>query len=136
MTEVIAVKQLEKQPAGIQPDPAIVTRLSSRVTLYVPSTGKDQKIISQGDFNDRTEQTAKQLSKLFGGATVTYGSGYWLDNAGRLICERINLVTAQTDPASLAEHYDRILDLAVKLRAYWQQESIALNIDGSLLLID
>ena len=137
MTEVTTEVMQDLQPAGKQPDPASITQFSSRVTIYVPSTaGKDQTIVSQSDFNSRTEKTAKLLSRLFGGATVTYGSGYWLNDAGRLISERINLVTSHTDPARLADNYSRILDLAVKLRQYWQQESIALNIDGSLILLD
>ena len=96
------------------------SRLTSSITFYVPSTNGSEVQIAQKKFQKRTENIARQFADLFGGSTVTYGSGFWINAAGKLISERINLVTSNVEPADLAGHYSRVLDLAEKYRIEWK----------------
>ena len=105
------------------------------VAVYVPST-EDGRTISQSEFAKRTDQTARRLSDLFGGCTVIPAGGYWIDGHGQLIHERINIARAATDPATLAGHYDHLVDLIGQYGRSWRQDTMAADIAGQLILID
>lgn len=130
---------------GNEPIPARVmrilqsaARLPDRISLYVPSTAgsNGNEPIPDREFTSRTDTICRLFADLFGGCTVTYSAGYWIDGSGSLIRERINVVTAATDPATLADNYSRIVDLAVRYGQYWQQQSICLDVNGDLTLIN
>ncbi len=112
-----------------------ITVLPLAVAIYVPST-EDGRPIAQTEFAKRTDQTARQLSAMFGGCTVIPAGGYWIDPNGQLIHERINIARAATDPATLAAHYDPLVDLIGQYGRYWRQTTMAADIGGQLLLID
>lgn len=128
----------EPIPARIAKILATAERLPDRISLYVPSTAgsNGNEPIPDHEFGDRTDRVCRLFADLFGGCTVTYSAGYWIDGSGSLIHERINVVTAATDPGTLADTYSQIVDLAVRYGQYWQQQSIVLDVNGDLTLIN
>lgn len=110
--------------------------LEAVLTVYVPSTARENEIISQRDFTARTDDIGRHLCRVFGGCTVIPAVGYWLNEAGIMIHERINLARSQTKPDHLAEHYDDIVDMAMSYGRLWHQEAMALSVNGTLITID
>ena len=51
------------------------------------------------------------IADLFGGSTVTEGSGSWKDGAGKLVIEPVSIITiACTDSLATMDHLDAIAD--------------------------
>ncbi len=119
-----------------KPTRPTIQALEAVLTVYVPSTARENKIVSQQDFTARTDDIGRFLCHTFGGCTVIPGIGYWLNEAGILIHERINLARSQTKPDQLAEHYDSIVDMAISYGRLWYQEAMAINVNGTMITID
>lgn len=68
-----------------------MTALSSKVTIYVPST---VSVKTKANTTAWSNRIAKYLSANFGGATATKASGYWVSNSGELVKENVTLVYA------------------------------------------
>jgi len=75
-----------------------IFKLSSKITLYIPSTKEVNREI---DNNEYVEETAKLFSLLFGGSTSTPGLGYWMSSSAGLIKEKVNLVFAYASEKDL-----------------------------------
>lgn len=124
----------------ITPAPGSVGRLDlsrrCRLAVYVPSTVQGDQPVGQSEFTDRTDKIGRILSRLFGGATVTPAAGYYIEpDSNRLIYERINIVTSHVTKPALTEHLDTVIKTAKQYRDLWQQTSIALGINDTMILI-
>lgn len=108
-----------------------IFKLSSKITLYIPSTKEVNREI---DNAEHVEQAAKLLSWLFGGSTSTPGLGYWISNKG-LVREKVDLVFAYASEKDLKEKIDQVVDYAERLKKELSQESIALEINGEMYFI-
>lgn len=105
--------------------------LKNRLAVYVPSTNYNEKV-SRKELQQRTEQTALKLCEVCGGATVEKVNGYYKADNGELIAEKINKVIAYFESNDQAE---AIKEHAEAIKKQWQQESIAMELNGSMLFI-
>ena len=107
-------------------------KLSSRITVYVPSTTDVDKKIDNTIYVDNT---LSLLSKLFGGATCTPAIGCWLATSGSLIKENTTVVFAYATEKDLQAYIDNVIDYCETLKADLKQEAISLEINGEMYFI-
>lgn len=109
-----------------------VFKLSSRVTLYVPST---RNVNEEADTSSYVEKAAELFSRLFGGSTVTPALGYWLSPAQGLVKEKTTLVFSYCSDSQLEAGIEEVVGFCEKLKEELDQEAIAVEINGELYLI-
>lgn len=107
-------------------------KLSSRITLYVPSTIEVNKEIDNSQYVDRA---AALFSECFGGSTSTPALGYWMSPAAGLVREKTTIVFAYCNDNDLQNCIDKVIDLCESLKQEMTQEAIALEINGELYFI-
>lgn len=107
--------------------------LSSKVTVYVPSTMDVDNPIDNTKYVDGV---AKRFSEWFGGATSTPTIGYYSSQKSGLVKERSVMVFAYCSDTDLQEHIEEVIQLCVDLCISMKQESIALEVNGKMALID
>lgn len=107
-------------------------KLSSKVTIYVPST-KDINI--EIDNKEYVDKTATLLSNLFGGATSTEALGYWTSPTKGLVKEKSTMVFAYCTDKDLQEKIEEVINHCEKLKNELTQDSIALEINGEMYFI-
>lgn len=109
-----------------------MTQLSSKVTLYVPSTVSVNKKANTKAWSNRI---AKYLSANFGGATATKASGYWVSDSGELVKENVTLIYAYCTNQDLALKKNDILALAKEMKEDLSQEAVSVELDNTLYLV-
>jgi hypothetical protein len=109
--------------------------LNHRVTIYVPSTNGLDRKVSQSIFTKRTNTIAGYLSATFGGASIEQIQGFYKSDAGKIVIETINKVTAFCDDTQLKQYSEDVLSLASEKCKEWAQESIGVEIDQYFYLI-
>lgn len=110
--------------------------LKHSIKFYVPSTAENGRAISDRRFAARALVIRRLFSLLFGGSTSTRAIGDYIANDNRLISERILIVSAYSDRASLVKHYDKVFYLARLHVKHWQQETIGISINRTFYVID
>ena len=93
--------------------------LPQRVALYVPST----------------TDTDREFCGWYGGATAQQSTGYWMSDAAGLVREAVTIVYAACTADQLREHLPDVLQLAQQIKAEMQQESLSLDLNGTLYII-
>ena len=106
--------------------------LSSRLTIYVPST---ININEEIDTTKQINETASKLSELFGGATSTAASGYWLSPSAGLVKENTTMIFAYCREAELEKYLDDVIAHCEKLKQELSQDAIALELNGKMYFI-
>lgn len=107
-------------------------KLSSRITVYIPSTCDIDKPIDNTTYVDAA---ATLLSNLFGGATSTNALGYWASPVCGLVKERTTQVFAYCSDADLNAKIENVLDFCEAMKKELTQESIALEINGEMYFV-
>ena len=107
-------------------------KLSSRVTVYIPSTTDVNKDVDTSSYID---ECASLLSELFGGATSTPALGYWLSQSAGLIKEKSTMVFAYCSDNDLASGIDELVNFCEKIKTELKQEAVALEINGEMYFI-
>ena len=107
-------------------------KLSSRVTVYVPSTTDINKEIDTTEYVDKT---ATLLSNCFGGATSTPSLGYWVSPTASLVKEKSTMVFAYCSDTDLQKYADLVVDWCDTMRNELKQDAIALEITGEMYFI-
>ena len=107
-------------------------KLSSRVTIYIPSTTDIDKEVDTSSYIDGA---ASLMSNLFGGATSTPALGYWLSPAAGLVKEVSTMVFAYCSDSDLANGIDELVNFCEKIKTELKQEVIALEINGEMYFI-
>ena len=107
-------------------------KLSSKVTVYIPSTTDRNKEIDNTEY---VNKTATLLSECFGGATSTPALGYWTSPTAGLVKEKTTLVFAYADEKSLNENLDKVVDWCESLKTELKQDAIALELNGEMYFI-
>lgn len=104
----------------------------NRTAIYVPS-----KSATKGDLPHETfvEKTAIFLSRLFGGATASPVTGYWMSGNGELVKEQTTIVYAFGNPDDIEENYDELLDFCAGLKDSMGQESIMCEFDTNVVFV-
>jgi hypothetical protein len=105
--------------------------LNRKVTVYVPGTvnGIEPAPALQAE---NALLVISQLSRWFGGATMTDATGAWVSDVHGLVLEPVKLVTSSTDAAGIAAHQDNLLQLGSYLAQVQGQEAVAIEIDGTM----
>ena len=107
-------------------------KLSSKVTVYVPST---MDINISVDTSSWVDAAATLLSNCFGGATSCEALGYWTSPKAGLVKERSTMVFAYCSDADLQKHAETVIDFCEAMKAELKQDAIALEINGEMYFI-
>ena len=107
-------------------------KLSSKITVYIPSTTDINKKIDNTEY---VNKTANLLSECFGGATSTPALGYWTSPTAGLVKEKTTLVFAYADEKSLNENLDKVVTWCENVKAELSQDAIALELNGEMYFI-
>lgn len=107
-------------------------KLSSKITVYVPSTVDIDKQIDNKKYVDNV---ATLLSNCFGGATSCETLGYWTSPTAGLVKEKTTMVYAYCSDKDLQNHADKVIDYCLNLKEELKQDSIALEVNGEMYFI-
>ena len=107
-------------------------KLSSKITVYIPSTTDINKEIDNTEY---VNKTATLLSECFGGATSTPALGYWTSPTAGLVKEKTTLVFAYADEKSLNENLDKVVTWCENVKTELSQDAIALELNGEMYFI-
>ena len=106
-------------------------KLQEKASIYVPSTyALNVKIV-----NDKfVQKIEKEMATIFGGSTTMETSGNYVSEIGTLVKEKINVVYSFTEKIGNAE-IDKLVQLCEYLKREMKQESVALEINGSMYFV-
>ena len=107
-------------------------KLSSKVTVYVPST---IDINVSCDTSEWVDATATLLSNCFGGATSTETLGYWTSPTVGLVKEKTIMVFAYCSDSDLQAKIETVIDFCEAMKAELKQDAIAIEINGDMYFI-
>lgn len=107
-------------------------KLSSKVTVYIPSTTDINKTIDNSEY---VNQCASLLSECFGGATSTPALGYWMSNTVGLVKENTTMIFAYASESDLQANIEKVIDYCENLKTELSQDAIALEINGEMYFI-
>ena len=105
--------------------------ITNYVAIYLPSIGIGNRPTCQTYY---TNKTCKQFATLFGGYTVTKCIGGYVDSKGKLIEESVNVIKSFMPKFDHTQEL-KLFRIAQSLKETMNQESVALEINGSLFLI-
>ena len=106
--------------------------LSCNIRVYVPTTYEVDKPTETTKW---VNETLELLSTFFGGATQHNAFGAWKSLTGSIIKEKVVICESFCDQNALNEFIESIYDHCLYLKSELRQESIALEVNGSLYLI-
>ena len=107
-------------------------KLSSKITVYIPSTTDIDKPIDNSEWVDAC---ATLLSNCFGGATSCNALGYWTSPACGLVKEHTVQVFAYCSDTDLNAKIETVLDFCEHMKSELKQDAIALEINGEMYFI-
>ena len=107
-------------------------KLSSKVTVYVPST---IDINTSIDTSEWVDACATLLSNCFGGATSTETLGYWTSPTAGLVKEHTTMVFAYCSDSDLQTHIEKVIDFCERMKQELKQDAIAMEINGDMYFI-
>lgn len=107
-------------------------KLDHRVSVYVPGTINTNQ---QADNRQQVEHVAAEFSRMFGGATATTATGYWMSESAGLVAEATTIVYAACTAGQLDEHLADVVEIAQQIKREMQQEAVSCEIDGTLYII-
>lgn len=107
-------------------------KLSSKVTVYIPSTTDIDK---EADTTKYVDACATLLSNCFGGATASNALGCWTSPTAGLVKEKTTLVFAYCSTNDLDAHIETVLDFCMNMKTELKQDAIALEINGEMYFI-
>ena len=107
-------------------------KLSSKITVYVPSTTDINKVIDNKKY---VNNCATLLSNCFGGATSCETLGYWTSPSQGLVKERTTQVFAYCSDSDLQENIEKVIDFCENLKNELSQDAVALEINGEMYFI-
>lgn len=107
-------------------------KLSSKITVYIPSTMDINKKIDTSEYIDAC---ATLLSNCFGGATATNALGCWTSPTMGLVKEKTTLVFAYCTTEQLDNNIEKIVDFCENMKTELKQDAIALELNGEMYFI-
>lgn len=109
-----------------------IIKLSSKVTVYVPST---MNISENIDNTKYVDECATLLANCFGGATSTKTLGYWTSPKEGLVKEETTMVFAYCTTEQAEKHMDKVYRFCLKLKEELKQDAVALEYNGEMFLL-
>lgn len=107
-------------------------KLSSKITVYIPSTCDINKSANTQYYIDKC---AVLLSESFGGATSCEALGYWNSPTAGLVKEKSTMIFAYCSDEDLKKHIEKIIDFCLNMKKELNQDAIALEINGEMYFI-
>ena len=107
-------------------------KLSSRITVYVPSTIDVNKEIDNAEYVNKTHEL---LAGCFGGATETKAIGSWLSATEGLVKEKTTMVFAYCSEKDLEENIEKVIDWCELLKKELKQEAVVMELNGELYFV-
>ena len=109
--------------------------LDGRIAMYLPSQQRDGLRILPVARKRWQERIVNALCGLFGGATIYSAVGAW-HSAERLVQENVTVIQAYGNESDIRSALPQLLSLGADMLEGLNQDSIAVEVDGRLLLID
>jgi hypothetical protein len=109
-----------------------IIKLSSKITVYVPSTININQTIDNTEY---VNKTATLLSECFGGATSTNTLGYWVSATEGLVTEKSTMVFSYCTDVQLNENIEKIMQWVNTMRVELSQDAIAVEVNGEMWLV-
>lgn len=110
------------------------TRLEVEQAITVPSTEFD-KPISPAKFQKRVDEVQTYLAKTFGGETTVTGQGGYVAESGKLIPEKVKVVTSFADDKDFEQNVAKVYQKIKDWKKQWKQETVAYMVENDLYLI-
>lgn len=107
-------------------------KLSSKITVYVPSTCDISK---EADTQKYIDSCAVLLSDSFGGATSCEAVGYWNSPSAGLVREKSTMIFAYCSDEDLKKHIDDVINFCLNMKKELSQDAIALELNGEMYFI-
>ena len=105
-------------------------------TVYIPSTDKTQRPITESEMQKRVNAVDRFLSKKYGGfSSIKVQGGYVMTEGaekGKLVKEKVIKVTAFATKEAFEKHKRDLFVQLEKWRSKWGQESLGYEIEGDL----
>ena len=110
-------------------------RLPYYVSLFVPST-VDHNVPNPMLHNSMMQHVAETMAKLFGGATVTDATGFYLADNGETIQEKIAVVRSNCSMEQFEQNKPAMVELAEFVCDTMRQECVGIDFNGTFSLVD
>lgn len=107
-------------------------KLSSKVTVYIPSTCDINK---KADTQKYVDACAVLLSESFGGATSCEALGYWTSPTAGLVKEKSTMIFAYCSDKDLQNNIEKVIDFCEMVKTELKQDAVALEINGEMYFI-
>ena len=107
--------------------------MNRKFKFYVPGRSGHALILDKQ--TEQANRVIDEFATMFGGATVTHATGIYKDGTGKLVKEPIVQVESFTDDSGHWEHVDEVYALAEDVCKVMNQESVALEDDDMLVLV-
>ena len=98
------------------------------IRVYLPTVQKDGQPVSERRKQQAHYNTVDLMSHWYGGVTETEGHGVWLDDAGVEHREKVYILSSYATPEAEAEYHDRLVNMAISLKGYLNQECMLVSI--------
>lgn len=112
-----------------------IFKMDHVVKIYIPGT-IDANTPAPEIQDKCTKEAAVLFSSLFGGATFGKFTGSWIDDAGKLIEEPVNVVYSFLKESDVDKVYSDVLPFARRLRSEMNQYCISVEFDGRLGFVE
>lgn len=103
--------------------------LNHSVSVFVPSTTRLNKKISTKMFSTRIRNTKRSMNSLFGGTTTIRSVGAFTSKRGKIVNEKIAVVTSHTNKAGFSRGKKKLGAFLKTKKKSWKQESIGATIE-------
>ena len=105
--------------------------LEDSLVIYVPTT---VDVNMAADTSEYIEQTKQFMAKLFKGNSSVEKAGEYDSPVHGIVPENVMLVKSFMTRAALCEYLPQVLDFVAYLQQELRQESIGLEINGTMVL--
>jgi len=104
--------------------------------VYVPSTTRTNKNVSNEILKRRVREVRKFLSKKFGGYTSVQGiGGYYSNDKKKVVKERVVKVTSFAEKSDFNKNKKAVLKKLSSWGKQWGQESVGYEHEGDMYYI-
>lgn len=111
-------------------------RLTNKVEVYVPTADESGRNLAADAIADALESVQVALTLECGGTTTYPATRTYLNHAGDIVRESVNIVSTFVSDQKLERVAFIARDMAATLAATLRQECIAVEVAGSLELVE
>jgi len=102
------------------------------LTLYVPSTQGEDRLMETPIQKMRVEEAEKTMSKMFGGTTEVSAVGRWYNDHNKFVREPIGKVTSYTTPKAFNKGKSDFEKYVREIARRYNQTTITLEYEGDM----